>query len=140
MIAKGKEQNDISAKKKAAEDELALRKQRAEEARAAIHASGDSELIAKLRLMDATSSSLPPSVTMGQSANVGNGSSILGTAAAVAGGMVVGNAISSAIAAEQFQSAFADIQANIDGNLAEASGSLADGASDIDLSDLDFDI
>ena len=121
-MVKGSEQN----KKK---EEDAARKKRADDARAAIMASGDKEAIRQLQVMDASylsranGSSSTPSVA-------GNA---LGTAAAVAGGMVVGNAISGAIASAQLEAAMADIQSD----LAATSASF-DGLSD--LGDIDIDI
>jgi hypothetical protein len=118
-FAKGSEQN-----KKAEEDQL--RKQRAEEAREKILASGNEELISRLHLMEATGAGR-------QVANTQGGGNALGTAAAVAGGVLVANAVSAQIAAAELEAAFADIQADVDGQLAELDASIDDLDLDIDV-------
>lgn len=122
VVAKGAEEN-----KKTAEE--ASRKKRAEDARTAILASGDVEAIRQLQMMDAAYLSVP----QGRGQTSGIGSNALGTAAAVAGGMVIGNAVSSSIASAQLQAALSDIQTDI-GATAASLGSTAD------LGDIDFDI
>ena len=75
-----------------------------------------------------------------------SGPSVLGTAGAAAGGMVVGNAISGAIAASQLEDALSQVSADLDANLSEASkelASLSDDTFDLDDvgdDDTDFDI
>ena len=123
MFSKGAEQNAKKA-------EESNRKERAEAARAAILASGDKDAIKQLHLMEASYQNSPSGVR-GQA--TGGANSALGTAAAVAGGMVVGNAISTSIQAAQLEAAFADLQADLEASATE----LGDLAS---LSDEDFNL
>lgn len=66
---------------------------------------------------------------------------MLGTAAAVAGGMVAGNAVTGAVQAAQLEAAFADLEAGLQASeealLAGLDTSLPDAAGD---DDLDFEI
>lgn len=129
---------ETEKKKKEAVAEAALRKERAEAARAAILASGNKEAIGRLHLMEA--SYLASAGQPVQAGSQGAGAGILGTAAAVAGGMVVGNAVSGAIQAAQIDAAFADLQANLASadptSLASVDLDMSGGGGD----DLDFDL
>ena len=140
LIAKSSENSAAQTKKKAVEDEIGVRKSRAEEARSAILSSGDTEMILKLRLMEAGFQAPIARSVEGDSRPAAVGPSAFGTAAAVAGGMVVGNAISGAIASQQLEAAFADIQADLEADLSEVSDSVADEVADLDGSDFDFEI
>ena len=123
MISKG---NEANAKKA----EETSRKERAETARAAILASGDKDAIEQLHLMEASYQQATVG-TRGQ--GMGSGNSALGTAAAVAGGMVVGNAISTSIQAAQLEAAFADLQADLEAAEIELGDMASLGEADFDL-------
>ena len=142
LIGKANEASEKNKKQKALEDEVKLRKQRAEEARSAILASGDKEMIARLRLMEAGFDDRRTSAPVASAAPspVRSGPSALGTAAAVAGGMVVGNAVSGAIAASQLEDAFASISADLEADLSDASTELASISGDLGDTDFDFEI
>lgn len=132
-ISKSSEQDK---KKKEIEADVALKRARAEEARAAILASGNKEAIERLHLMEASYQA-----SQNQVAPQRAGSGMLGTATAVAGGMVIGNAISGAVQAAQLEAAFADIEANLDASaestLADLDGSITEGLED-DSSDFEL--
>jgi hypothetical protein len=142
VFGKASEANEKNRKKQQLEDEVQLRKKRAEEARSAILASGDKDMIARLRLMEAGFDERRSSAaaTPAASAPVRSGPSALGTAAAVAGGMVVGNAVSGAIVASQLENAFADISADLEADLSDASTELASISDELGETDFDFDI
>lgn len=123
VISKGSQENAKKA-------EEVTRKERAEAARIAIMASGDKDAIRQLHLMEA---SYQHPTSGNRAVLAGPASGALGTAAAVAGGIVVGNAISSSVQAAQLEAAFADLQADLDA----AEIDLADGAS---LDELDLDL
>ncbi len=128
-LAKNKEAEEQKENKKKHDLEVAFRRHKAREA---ILASGDQELIGRLRLMEAGYGDRISNVASANTASPA-GASALQTAAAVAGGMVVGNAISGAIAASQLEQALADIGATMDAELASAS-------ADIETPDFDFDV
>lgn len=124
-MSKASEEN----KKKADESS---RKERAEAARAAIIASGDKDAIRQLHLMEASYLNSP---TGNRGALASSSGNALGTAAAVAGGMVVGNAITASIQSAQLEAAFADLQADLEATsvgLADVS-SLSDSSFDFDV-------
>ncbi len=130
MISKG-------AEKAKADEEIKQRKERAEKAREAILASGDKELINKLYLMEAGYQEKAASA--GRGAQASSGPSALGTAAAVAGGVLVADAVSASVQQAQLEAAFADIQADFEANLDEVSAGLDDLDTDVDDGDFDLD-
>lgn len=138
-IGNKNELEEQKAKKKRHDLEIVARKHKAKQSRDAILASGNQELIGRLRLMEAGYDARMSDAT---SVNITSpsGSSALQTAAAVAGGMVVGNAISGAIATAQLESAMADISADLKADLAQASAELDGALAEIETHDFDFDI
>lgn len=126
----------------------AERKARAEEARARILASGNQELIDRLLLLEATQGQAQPAPQPRQQGGL-FGSSLLGTAAAVAGGVWLGNLLAgmtlSSAMAQDFGLVAEDLGIDpaalgLEGTLASAGG-LAGGmdgglADDLGLGDL----
>jgi len=126
-------------KRKAAEQEVATRKQRAEDARAAILASGDQEMINRLRLMEATAQG-GTNAAAAQMQPASAMPSLVGTAAAVTGGIVVGNAITGAVQMAALETALQDVLADLEqgGHLGDSDLAGLDDAGEADGSDLDF--
>lgn len=122
--------------KKKVENEAKERKERAEKAREAIMASGDKEMINKLLLMDAAYQE--NSARSQALAGTNSGSSALGTAAAVAGGVIVADAVTTSMHQAALEDALAEVQADFEANAEELQASL-DGLSDLGETD-DFDL
>lgn len=97
-------------------------RQRIEEARAAILASGDRDLINRLHLLDAAKGSAP--LAPGRD----GGPSLLGTGLAVAGGMVLGNMLAGMTLSRELEAAFATLAA--DAGLAPEALGLGAGAEE----------
>ena len=119
-----------SKKEKAQEAETELRKQRAEEARNAILASGNREANAKLQLMEASYQGQSSARTAQPTGGNGAGPGLLGTAAAVAGGMVVGNAVIGAVQMAQLEAALQDIESDLSADVEAANAEIEDVSGD----------
>lgn len=127
-----------SKAKQAAEAEKKERKERSEKAREAILTSGNQEMINKLHLMDASyqqnsASSASPVQSRG-------GSSALGTAAAVAGGLVVADAITTGIHQAELETAMADIEADLEADFSELKVDFDGVETDLDETDFDLEL
>lgn len=133
LISKGVQKAKAN---QAAEEAAKLLHERIAASRAAILSSGDLVAIHRLNLLEAagpTGTAAAAPLRAG-----GSGPGMLGTAAAVAGGVVAGNAITGAIASAELEATLASLEADF----AEITTAGLDGVIDtgVEDEDLSFDV
>lgn len=110
--------------KKKADEEISERKERAKRARESILASGDKELINQLLLMEANYDGAGARKSGPASGNISP--SALGTAAAVAGGVIVADAVTNSMHQAALEDALADVRTDLEAEADELRASLSD--------------